>query len=284
MSDHPFPMVEDSAGLDHVTFTVDHRITRYFFVVGLSILVYVHLLTLGAEVKYIWSSKLRPSTSWFLAVRYIGLGANIVLSVFNFGDFDHESIDILDRCIKMQWVWDALLLTQEVLVEVTLSLRVFAIYGHNVWVLICLLPALCVSASLGLWSVIGYAQHPEIVAVPGLVGCHAAYRHAAALRERPSTFPQRSQLKITQVRGNTHLRHTLVRADDPEGIHAAEIAVLGDGLIAGFLSWFTTNLSVTLLSRLMLNLHDTGVARIDTNLSDLETIRFTDMRRTSVTE
>jgi hypothetical protein len=44
------------------------------------------------------------------------------------------------------------------------------------------------------------------------------------------------------------------------------------------------SLSVTLLSRLMLNLHDTGVARIDTNLSDLETIRFTDMRRTSVTE
>jgi hypothetical protein len=54
------------------------------------ILVYDHLLTLGAEVKYIWSSKLRPSTWWFFAVRYIGLGANIVLSVYNFGEFDHE--------------------------------------------------------------------------------------------------------------------------------------------------------------------------------------------------
>ncbi|KAJ7213225.1 hypothetical protein B0H12DRAFT_1156092 [Mycena haematopus] len=53
---------------------------------------------------------------------------------------------------------------------------------------------------------------------------------------------------------------------------------LGDVLLAGFLSWFTTSLSLTLLSRLMLNLHDVGSVRfrtIDHTTSDHELVRFT---------
>jgi hypothetical protein len=55
-----------------------------------AVLIYDHLLTLGAEVKLIWSSKLRSSTGWFLAVRYIALSANVAVGVYNFGNLDHE--------------------------------------------------------------------------------------------------------------------------------------------------------------------------------------------------
>lgn len=53
-------------------------------------MIYDHALTLGIEVKYIWSSKLRLSTMWFLLVRYVGLASNIVITLFYFGNSSHE--------------------------------------------------------------------------------------------------------------------------------------------------------------------------------------------------
>ncbi|KAJ7626122.1 hypothetical protein FB45DRAFT_1030430 [Roridomyces roridus] len=76
--------------LDYSTFAFDHRITRSIFLSGLVILIYDHLLTLNAEIKYIWSSKLRPSTYWFCAVRYLGLAAMLAILPYYFGVSDHE--------------------------------------------------------------------------------------------------------------------------------------------------------------------------------------------------
>ncbi|KAJ7106701.1 hypothetical protein C8R44DRAFT_326273 [Mycena epipterygia] len=175
MSNYPTGLAVHSTDLDYNTFASDHRIYRSFVLAGLAILVYDHLLTLGSEVKYVWSSKLRPSTCWFLAVRYIGLAANIVIAVFYFGDLDPEV------CVKMQVAWEFLLVIQEVLVECTLGLRVFAMYGLNLWILASLLGAGGLSASLALWSIVTYG-HPQILSVPGLSGCHTAIPRTSALR------------------------------------------------------------------------------------------------------
>ncbi|KAJ7767094.1 hypothetical protein B0H14DRAFT_3895094 [Mycena olivaceomarginata] len=148
MSRHPLRALGDSAELDYATFGFDHRMIRYFFLAGLAVLIYDHLLTLGTEVKFIWSSKLRA------------------IAVYNLGNLDHEvrsclrlspapsihSTDIPDSCVKMLWVRDVLLLSQETLIEVTLRICVFAMYGLNRLVLACLLSAICVIASLGLWA------------------------------------------------------------------------------------------------------------------------------------
>ncbi|KAJ7230187.1 hypothetical protein GGX14DRAFT_410080, partial [Mycena pura] len=51
----------------------------------------------------------------------------------------------------------------------------------------------------------------------------------------------------------------------------------GDTLLSGFLCWFTTSLSMTLLSRLILNLHEACMIGIDTeepNTVNLETLKF----------
>ncbi|KAJ7339013.1 hypothetical protein DFH08DRAFT_964066 [Mycena albidolilacea] len=278
MSPHPLRALDDSAELDYAAFVFDHRMMRYFFLAGLVFLIYDHLLTLDTEVKYIWSSKLRGSTCWFLAVRYIALGANIGVAVYNFGNLDHE----------------------EILIEVTLSLRVFAMYGLNKWVLISLLSAVFVVGSLGLWSSITYGQHANIPVVPGMVGCHAIYSGATALR--PAGTWEAVLLCDLLVFGLTCHRAYIQRTSPlyqrmaTDGslyfgiIVLANLAnvltyYLGHGLIAGFLSWFTTSLSVTLLSRLMLNLHAAGAARIDTNplTMDSDTLRFT-RRRTSIAD
>ncbi|KAJ7735687.1 hypothetical protein B0H14DRAFT_3898640 [Mycena olivaceomarginata] len=275
MSHYPFRALGDSADLNYATIVVDHRLTHYIFLAGLAVLVYDHLLTLEAEIKLIWSSKLRASTCWFLAVRYIALSANIGVVVYYFGNLDHE----------------------EAFIETTLSLRVFAMYGLNRWVLACLLSATCVIASLGLWASITYAQHTEIPDIPGLVGCHVINRTAAAHRWAGTweaiLVCDIVVFALTVRRAYLRRKTPLYQRMATDGsmyfglIVLANLAnvltfYLGDGLIAGFLSWFTTSLSVTLVSRLMLNLHEAAVPRVATNPVYTGTLRFIEMGNTSI--
>ncbi|KAJ6511718.1 hypothetical protein DFH09DRAFT_1197865 [Mycena vulgaris] len=296
----------DSPLLDYATFAWDHRIYRCFFLAGLVILIYDHLLTFGSEVKHIWSSRLRPSTCWFLAVRYIGLAASITISVFYFGDLSHEV------CVKMQMAWELLLVMQEVLVECTLGLRVLAMYGLNLWILLCLLPAGGLSASLALWAIVKYGR-PQMLSAPGLSGCHtsiprdSAFRLAGAWEAQivcdTLVFALTVRRAYVQRRASPRYMGTMMERMVTDGamyfglIVIANIAnlltfYLGDVrpsiilqprvhtlqvLLSGLLSWFTTSLSVTLLCRLMLNLHDAAGVGIDTDVPgsmELETLRF----------
>ncbi|KAJ7106700.1 hypothetical protein C8R44DRAFT_987313 [Mycena epipterygia] len=311
MSDYPSGPAVHPADLDYSTFAWDHRIYRSFVVAGLVILVYDHLLTLGSEVKYVWSSKLRPSTCWFLAVRYIGLIASIIISVFYFGDLSHERygpscstftpaqqlVPYSLSCVKMQLAWEFLLVIQEVLVECTLGLRVFAMYGLNLWILTCLLGAGGLSASLALWSIVKYG-HPQMLSAPGLSGCHTAIPRTSAFRLAGAweaqlvcdtlVFALTVRRAYIQRRTSPRWTGTLVETMVTDGamyfgmIVIANLANLttfytGDILLSGFLSWFTTSLSVTLLSRLMLNLHEAaeiGIETAEPNSVELETLRF----------
>jgi len=291
MADPPGGTLVDSSDLDYATFAFDHRIIRNVILAGLTILVYDHLLTLGTEVKHIWSSKLRPSTCWFLAVRYIGLAASLTILVFYFGDLGHES------CLTMQWIWEVLIVVQEVLVELSLGLRVFAMYGLNLWILTCLLGAGGLSASLALWAIVKYG-HPQMLSAPGMSGCHTSFQRISAIRLAGAweaqivcdtlVFALTVRRAYTQRRALPRYTGTLVERMVTDGgmyfgiIVLANLANLltfyfGDVLLSGFLSWFTTSLSMTLLCRLMLNLHEAANAGIDTgepNTLELESIRF----------
>ncbi|KAJ7876765.1 hypothetical protein B0H14DRAFT_3787532 [Mycena olivaceomarginata] len=252
MSHYPLRSLEDLADPSHATFVADqsvHDIIDHIWLLRANkvlqstvtlrlhfVLIYDHRLTLETEVKLMWSAKLRPGTYWFFAVRYIALSANIGVAVFNFSNLPHEVT----------------------LIEATLSIRVFAMYGRNIWVLVCLLSAICVIGTLGLWASITFGKHANIPAVPGLAGCHEIYANANSLR---------SMYFGLMVLAN--LANVLTY-------------YLGDGLIAGFLSWFTTSLSVALLSRLMLNLHEAGVAQLATDPVDTTKVQFMEMGRASI--
>ncbi|KAJ7132607.1 hypothetical protein C8R44DRAFT_978095 [Mycena epipterygia] len=158
MSDSRLQALLDSTDLDYATFTSDYRIYRYAFLAGLVIVIYDHLLTFSTEVKYIWLTKLRPGTCLFLAARYIGLIGNIVVSVFYFGALSHE----------------------EVLIETTLIIRVFAMYGRNIWVLAPLLALVCISGTLAVVGAVNLDSPAQNLAAPGLNGCNTPYPRSAA--------------------------------------------------------------------------------------------------------
>ncbi|KAF8202817.1 hypothetical protein K438DRAFT_1758122 [Mycena galopus ATCC 62051] len=267
MSEYPQGTPVDPSGLGYPTFFFDHRIYRCFFLATLTILIYDHLLTLGTEAKYIWSRRLRPSTCWFLAVRYAGLAASITISVFYFGDLSHE----------LQLGWEALLVLQEVLVECTLGLRVFAMYGLNIWILICMLIPGGLSASLALASSSTYRIFRG--RLPRLAGAWEAQLACDTLVfvltirrayvERTSPLYTGSLIEKMLTDGGMYFGIIVI----------ANLANLLTFyvLLSGFLSWFTTSLSVTLLSRLMLNLHEAaGIELEDEGATavEMDSLRF----------
>ncbi|KAJ6489954.1 hypothetical protein C8R45DRAFT_1096925 [Mycena sanguinolenta] len=279
MSDHPLPGPTE---LDYATFARDHWIARCFFLAGLAILIYDYFLTFGAEVKYIWSSKLRPGTCWFLAIRYLGLGANITICAYYFVDLDHEMRQ------------DAMGL------DVSLTLRVFAMYGLNKWILASLLSANASIAIVALFAIIKYAKNPDLLSEPGLSGCDTAYA-TLALAARPAAAWEAIVVCDILVFALTARQAFVYRKTVPlytgslmermatDGTMYFGIIVLanlanlltfylGDALLAGILSCFSTNLSLTLISRLMLNLREAADAQMNNNLTlntrDPEPLRF----------
>ncbi|KAJ7626963.1 hypothetical protein FB45DRAFT_1059839 [Roridomyces roridus] len=281
-------MGSGSDNLDYSTFAFDHRITRSIFLSGLVILIYDHLLTLRTEIKYIWSSKLRLSTCWFFTVRYLGLGLTLVMFSYYFGASDHEE----------EWAWQIFIVSLEVLVEVTLALRVIAMYGFNRMILLGFLAATCTVVGISLWGLIEYGEHPDLIEEPGLSGCHPAFSGAAALR--PATIWEIILLFdcvvfVLTVR-RAYQRHSLplysgslVQRMVTDGSMYFGIIVLsnlanvlslylGDLLLGGLMSWFTTNMSLALICRLMLNLHEAGAHGVASEAPeatlDLHSIRF----------
>ncbi|KAJ7206342.1 hypothetical protein GGX14DRAFT_643417 [Mycena pura] len=231
----------DPGGIDYARFTYDHRIYRSFFLAGFSILVYDHLLTLHTEVKYIWKSKLRPSTLWFLLL----------------------------SCVKLNIFSEVLVILQEFLIELTLIVRVFAMYGRNPWILAVLVaPVLLLVAVLLLmqWASITNGP-PQILTAPdpGVPGCHLA---------TPRTVTRPIGLYGLQAVGKGWAMYfgmiVLVNTANVFTFYFGDIL-----LSAAFLSWFATSLSTTLLSHLILNLHEAysiGIETEELNTVNLETL------------
>ncbi|KAJ7500021.1 hypothetical protein FB451DRAFT_1385670 [Mycena latifolia] len=251
-------------------------IYRYLFLSGLTVLLYDHLLTLGTEVQTIWISKLRPSTVWFFGVRYLSLIISATFLVFYFGNLSPERYGV--TCSTMERGLEALLLLQETLVELTLTLRVFAMYGLNLWISSIMGIVGAVAGGIGLWTVIEYGK-PQMLTMPGLIGCHTAIPRDTALRSAGAWLAQFLLDLIVfgltvycAYRDRSAIRYlpgSLVERMARDGAMYFGIIVLanlaniltlflGDIMIAGILSWWTTSLSVTLICRLMLNIQRAG--------------------------
>ncbi|KAJ7500078.1 hypothetical protein FB451DRAFT_1207418 [Mycena latifolia] len=268
-------MTSSTGDLDTATFAWDHHIYRYIFLSGLAILLYDHLLTLGTEIQTMWLSELRPGTLWFLGVRYISLVSSATFLVFIFGDLSPKS------CETMEWGLEALLLLQESLVEFTLIWRVLAMFRFNLGVGSAMGIAYAAAVGLGLWTVIDYGR-PQMLTMPGLTGCHTAIPRDTALRLAGSWLAQ--LLLDLIVFGLTvycayrdrwtiqYLPGSLVKRMARDGALYFGIIVLanlgniltlflGDIMIAGILSWWTTSLSLALICRLMLNLRSADAGK-----------------------
>ncbi|KAF7357400.1 hypothetical protein MSAN_01336000 [Mycena sanguinolenta] len=297
--------LEDASGLDYATFVSDNRTSRYVFLAGFVILVYDHLLTLKDEVKYVWSTKLRPSTCWFLAMRYTGLVGNITVAMWHFADVSQEfdyslafkevssftPVPLMlnhstDSCVNLQWAWTFLIVLLETFIEVTLAIRVYAMYGLNRWILGILLSAAGFILASGMLAMVDFGKDPNRHdLMTAFNGCATILPRSSAVLPAAVweatvmcdilVFVLTVRKAFIQRRSDMMFSGSLIQRMATDGSMYFGIIILsnlanvmsfylGDALIAGFLSWFTTSLSLTLLSRLMLNLHDVGSVRFRT--------------------
>ncbi|KAJ7279469.1 hypothetical protein C8J57DRAFT_1502119 [Mycena rebaudengoi] len=311
----------DSGGVDYAS-----RIHRSFFLAGFSVLAYDHLLTLPMEAKYIWKSKLRPSTLWFLLLRYTCLISSIWMYTFYFVVFDYEPISLFLNYSHLRITFHLPSPTVathvlKFLIESTLIVRVFAMYGRNPWILAALGAQVLFVPAISLWGNINNGR-PQMLNAPGpgMPGCHYAIPRTTALRLAGTwggliacdvfVFLLTLWKAYTQRRSNSALMYrstTLVERMWRDGamyfgmivlVNTANlltfyfgdvgfcsnstytVLALADGykiLLAGFLSWPASNLAITLLSRLILNLHEAwhiGIETEEPNTMNLETLRF----------
>ncbi|KAJ6552766.1 hypothetical protein B0H19DRAFT_1072269 [Mycena capillaripes] len=281
---------DDAPLLDPVTFAWELRLYRSFVLAGLALLIYDHTLTLATEVKFIWAANFRPSICWFLALRYIGLAANIANCVLYFAELSRES------CVKMQIMWKVLIVSQVILIECTLIIRVFAMYGRNWRILICLLAVFALCPAFALWDIITDGQ-PQIFSVPEIGGLtpHRTFRLAGGWEAQIVSDMLVFLLTVRRayVQRDIYPRYagTLLWRMTTDGAMYFGIIIIANAanlatfyiFLKGFLSWFSTSLSILLLARLMLNLHKVaaeGTTREELNTIEQETLRFATVQMT----
>ncbi|KAJ7247349.1 hypothetical protein C8J57DRAFT_1724580 [Mycena rebaudengoi] len=284
----------NTGGLDLPTFAWDHQVYRYIFVSAAVILIYDHLLTLELEVKWVWLPRHRLATYWFFLIRYMAIVATATYATFYFGDFLPES------CSKIEIALECLLCIQEVLVVVTLGLRVFAMYGSDLRVLALMTVPGAAAGALSIWTIAGF-HYPVMLTAPGFTGCHTVVEKSTSHRLASAWLGQLVcdlfVLVLTLRRAYVDRDVALMMGDSLATVMARDGAMyfgiivltnlanvltihLGDILLSGILCWFNTALSTSLLCRLMLNLHEAAhiegrsQIRENSDSTQLESLHF----------
>ncbi|KAJ7124181.1 hypothetical protein C8R44DRAFT_852185 [Mycena epipterygia] len=258
------------------------RFSNGCFLVSLVILCYDHLLTLDSEINYVWRRPKRLSFFLFILLRYVSLLSNIGMIFFRFGDVE------LERCHASKMAEMFLVVVQCTLVGSILGLRVYAMYNFNKLVLFCLIGTGFMTVVLASWSIMGRTGTP----VPDVAGCEYPMSKSDAIQ---MAVPWESQLLCdVVVFGFTLIRSYRQPFKIPGSIldfmvrdgalYFAVLALvnlanilmyyLGSPWTASSLSWFTSTLSVTMISRLMLNLHKAADVGILTDDNTLTSVRF----------
>ncbi|KAG0699218.1 hypothetical protein DFH29DRAFT_1070783 [Suillus ampliporus] len=253
----------------------------YAILAGNSILIYDHMVTLPEEVTFIWCRPKALSAMLFLANRYIALLGNICALVMGF-------LPISDELAGSQRI-------SVELFEIYASQTTAPVFSRShglpcskrlLACMIIIIVALGGGASAGTF---GHFSSNATTILPG-VGCHEIYSAQmyailfVALRACSNVVAEPSVLGwIYKTRGL--LRPSLVTRryvidivfhDGAMYFGAMVLCNIPNILtyyaaIAGMLSTFTSCMSVTLISRLMLNLHKSvGVGVFSTSAWDDE--------------
>ncbi|KAJ7839134.1 hypothetical protein B0H14DRAFT_2588144 [Mycena olivaceomarginata] len=107
-----------------------------------------HLLTLGSEIKHIWTPRFRRSSAWFLTFRYVTLLGNLTMVAFFLGDLDAKEF-VIGCTLIYKHDFLSLICLLPGSSKGTLSLRVCAMYGFNRRVFISLSIAAITTVGLG---------------------------------------------------------------------------------------------------------------------------------------
>uniref|UniRef100_A0A0W0G9Q8 DUF6533 domain-containing protein n=1 Tax=Moniliophthora roreri TaxID=221103 RepID=A0A0W0G9Q8_MONRR len=256
----------------------EHHIHEITQVVAVSFLYWDHLITLGDEVKHVWAHPKSRSSFLFLFLRYFGLTSNTSVLILAKSPLSHDLQSLQSLSTDPPHFIPNLFSA-----TVLLTLRIYALFNCDKRILVFL----CGSAVIFLGMAAYFLVGQEKVRYPIEIGCHIGISHQTALglsgvwtalfaydailflltTSRTYRYWLRSRFEF----GTERL--TLVSLMFRDGaiyFFVMAMATLSNILtfhlsgpfMRGGLSSFASCVSVTLMCRLMLNLHasaDTGI-------------------------
>ncbi|KAG1908596.1 uncharacterized protein F5891DRAFT_973965 [Suillus fuscotomentosus] len=229
--------------------------TRYAVLVPYIILIYDHMATLTEEIVFIWCRPKALSSALFLLNRYVALLGNI----YAFIDYLLPA-SVRLSCSTYRLSRQVLAFLQVFIVSFILALRTYALYGRSKCLLAFLVIIILTFVGGAFTGTFG--RHSNTVTnLPG-GGCYRIYTAKIALKIGGSL-----QLSLTKSRRN------IIAVMFQDGVMFFGVMTLfeipniltyyhGSDMVRGSLRTFTNCMSVTLISRLMLNLHksvDAGI-------------------------
>ncbi|KAJ7487992.1 hypothetical protein FB451DRAFT_1390956 [Mycena latifolia] len=279
------------------------------------------------EITFLWKRARSASAYWFFAIRYLGFVGNIPVTVFTFYTMAPKLLyfpegpfagvmhitsgiswySLAHNLLFQVWICDPPRNSAD-LAAVVMLLRIYALYGRNIRLLVCLLGLSVPLISVIVWSMLG--QHSESIVI--LPGCHSSISRSTVhysdlgliVRPTPS-FHTLNANKLTDLAaawealfvydalifgltvfktystwrraGSQHYLpiHILILRDGALYFAAMALAnllnivtfYLSGPILAGSLSTFASCMSVALMSRLMLNLHQKAHVGVLTHLN-----------------
>ncbi|KAH9897024.1 hypothetical protein C8Q73DRAFT_438179 [Cubamyces lactineus] len=266
-------MSADGTGIPQSVF-----IHNYLHLAGVVVLYYDFFLTFGEEYWRVWKNPRTISSILFFLNRYIPILGDIAVNTGNFHIFPNEHV-----CRQYAFFRQLLLIINQVVVCFILFLRTYALYGRDKRILVLVIGVGAALLGISCWSIVGQHQSVELRG-----GCHLEAEHMTAIRLAVSweslfafdcmvfgltvykTFRERYRHRMNSG------RHDIISLILRDGaLYFAVMASVNfantltfyflEPLLRGCLSTFASSVSVTMMSRLMLNLHGSAYGR---DLSD----------------
>ncbi|KAF8195335.1 hypothetical protein K438DRAFT_2017287 [Mycena galopus ATCC 62051] len=246
---------------------------NYFHLFGVSFLIWDYIITIDVESQYLWKRAKSASAYWFFAIRYGALATNIPVVVFSLVTLPKKV------CVRYDLAHQLFLLATQLLVSAVMILRIWALYSRRARVLWWLIGVASSFIAIAVWSML-HGQHGFPLTV--LPGCHLAVNESASYYLAgpwECLFAFDAMIfGMTTYKGyvtrrdaggaNMPIHRVLVRDGAPEkgAMYFAAMAFanltnivtffIGGPLVPGSLATFATCMSVVMMSRLMLNLHE----------------------------
>ncbi|KAF8841089.1 hypothetical protein BDN67DRAFT_967566 [Paxillus ammoniavirescens] len=252
-------------------------IHSYLAVMATCLLAYDHIITIADEIAFIWRRPKHVSSFLFLLNRYIGLLGNAAATAVSLVSLSPKT------CASLSLFHESMLFENEIVMCTLLSLRTVALYGRDKRVIAFMVAINMCLAAVSTWALIG--QHSYFAT--DVTGCYTVSDkrtaiHLAGAWEALLVFDTLVFFLTLRKTFKTCLRSglfspgkklslmALVCRDGAIYYAAMVLANLANilsyyvapPLMRGGLSTFASCVSITLLSRLMLNLHKTADAGI----------------------
>jgi hypothetical protein len=245
----------------------------YAVLAGNSILIYDHVITLPEEIAFIWRRPKTLSAMLFLLNRYLALlGIICSMVVQNFLVSD-------EICSKYTMYRQLDILIQGTIICIIMAIRTYALYSCSQRLLTWM--SIMIVALVGVACAVTFAQVSGDAAILPGIGCYEVYTAETAARVGlawvalfvfDSLIFILTVYRICKTRGlpwsSLINRRNVIDVIFQDGVMYFGAMVLinipniltyysGSVAIRGSLCNFTSCISVTLISRMMLNLHKT---------------------------